>query len=165
MSGTTANAGNNDVVAEQSGEATTETTQTAEKPAFTPITSQEELDKIVSARVQRERQKYADYNDLKAKADRLDETEAKLAEATGKLSAFEKAKELEGWKKQVSEETGVPASVLRGETLEDLQTHAKELAEAYPKPRSMPVVPGAGNEPAAGGSSEMQEFTRSIFGK
>jgi hypothetical protein len=42
---------------------------------FTPITSQADLNKIISERVTRERAKFADYNDVKAKADRLDQIE------------------------------------------------------------------------------------------
>jgi len=43
---------------------------------FTPITSQDDLNKILSDRLARERAKYADYRDLKAKASKLDELEA-----------------------------------------------------------------------------------------
>ena len=43
---------------------------------FKPITSQADLDALIAARLERERGKYADYKDLKAKASRLDEIEA-----------------------------------------------------------------------------------------
>jgi hypothetical protein len=39
---------------------------------FTPITTQEELDRIVTARIKRERAKYVDYELLKEKAAMLD---------------------------------------------------------------------------------------------
>ena len=48
---------------------------TPRKSDFTPITSQEELDRIIMARINRERAKYADYGFLKAKAERYDELE------------------------------------------------------------------------------------------
>lgn len=38
---------------------------------FKPITSQDDLNKIISERIKRERGKFADYEDLKAKASRL----------------------------------------------------------------------------------------------
>lgn len=43
---------------------------------FTPITSQDELDRRVGERLARERQKFADYDDLKAKATKFDEAQA-----------------------------------------------------------------------------------------
>lgn len=42
---------------------------------FTPITSQEELDKALGPRLERERSKFGDYKDLKAKASKYDELE------------------------------------------------------------------------------------------
>jgi hypothetical protein len=62
------------------GTATTTTLTTtanlpAEKPnGYTPPASQEELDRIVSTRLAREREKFADYDDLKAKAAKHDES-------------------------------------------------------------------------------------------
>ena len=45
---------------------------------YTPPATQADLDRIIGERVARERAKYADYTDLKAKADRL----AQLEEAS-----------------------------------------------------------------------------------
>lgn len=44
-----------------------------EVEAFQPITSQEDFDRAIKARLRREREKTADYADLKAKASELDE--------------------------------------------------------------------------------------------
>jgi hypothetical protein len=62
---------------------------------FKPITSQDDLNRVIDDRLKRERAKYADYQDVKAKASRLDELEAankseaeKVAE---RLAASEKA--------------------------------------------------------------------------
>jgi hypothetical protein len=43
---------------------------------FKPITNQDELDRRVGERLARERQKFADYDDLKAKAAKFDEAQA-----------------------------------------------------------------------------------------
>lgn len=49
-------------------ESTTESGSAGVEPTgFKPITSQEEFDKAISARLQREKAKYADYEDLKSK--------------------------------------------------------------------------------------------------
>ena len=42
---------------------------------FKPITSQDELNRLLNERLARERSKYADYKDVKAKAAKLDEIE------------------------------------------------------------------------------------------
>ena len=52
----------------------------ADRHAFTPITTQEDLDKVIGARLARERDKCADYDDLKAAASKLAAAEARLAQ-------------------------------------------------------------------------------------
>lgn len=106
---------------------------------FAPITTQADLDRIIGDRLARERSKYGDYDELKSKAAQFDELEeakktelekvqAKLAKAEAKVADFERAAQLATWKAQVAEETGVPASVLAGSTLEELQAHAEILS-------------------------------------
>lgn len=57
------------------GKKTTETTSGGGEE-FTPITSQEALNDALKERLARERAKFSDYNDLKAKAGKYDELEA-----------------------------------------------------------------------------------------
>ena len=127
---------------------------------FTPITSQEDLDRIVGARVMRERDKYKDYAELKAKAARLDEleeanqTELEKAQKHAKeleaeLAGLKAEKEIDGWKAQVSKETGVAAELLRGSTLEEIAEHAKSIKEAYPQ-HAAPVVRNDGGTSKGG---------------
>lgn len=165
MADSTASAGTiNNATASVNTEANVDAqTQSDGKPGFQPITSQEELDRIISGRVQRERAKYEGYAEFKAKAEKLPQVEGELAEVKEKLAGYVRAQELDGWKTKVSDETGVPASVLRGETLEELQAHAKELAQVFPRGKQMPVVPGAGSEPKPGGMGDMEQLARSLF--
>jgi DNA repair exonuclease SbcCD ATPase subunit len=51
----------------------TEENTPPEGGSFTPPSSQDELDRIVSKRLERERSKFADYDDLKAKATQFDQ--------------------------------------------------------------------------------------------
>ncbi len=76
------------------------TTQAPSGADYKPPETQEALDRIIGERVARERAKYADYTDLKAKAQRLAEIEEagkseaqKSADAISKLTA-----ELDGYK-------------------------------------------------------------------
>lgn len=79
------------------------------QPEFKAITSQDDLNRIVSERVKREQAKFADYKDLKSKAAEFD----KLSEAN--KSEIEKANERVS--KAEAEVAAVPAKVadaLRG---------------------------------------------------
>lgn len=106
--------------------------------SFTPPASQEELDRLIGSRLAKERSKFSDYEDLKAKAAEFDKAQEaakseqeKQAEQLEKLQRenqdLKQREQVAQWKKQVSEETGVPASVLAGDSLEDLQSHAEAL--------------------------------------
>lgn len=80
---------------------------------FTPITSQAELNKVIGKRIDRERAKFADYDSIKAENVQLKKD---LSEATqGELL------------RKVSEDTGIPTSLLRGTTEEELRAHADEI--------------------------------------
>lgn len=64
----------------------------AETAGYTPPATQEDLNRIIDERVKRERGKYADYSDLKAKASELDKfTEAQKSETQKVLERAEAA--------------------------------------------------------------------------
>lgn len=127
---------------EQNVETTEETTQAQPEETQQKTFTQEDVDRIVGERIKREREKYADYDDLKAKANANDETKSELEQlreraesAERKANELEHANQLRAWAEQAASETGVPASVLRGSTLEELQEHARLIKD------SMPVYP------------------------
>lgn len=109
-------------------------TDTNESSEFSPIESQGELDRIVSKRVERERAKFSDYDDLKASAGelpKLREThEAAIAEVTkAKETADAEVARLtaEVSRLGIASEKGVPAKLLTGETEEELKASADAL--------------------------------------
>ena len=80
-----------------------ETPKDGKAADFRPIESQDDLNRIIGERLDRERAKYADYDDLKAKAERFDEIE------DANKTEIEKARERV---KAVEDELGmVPAKV------------------------------------------------------
>jgi hypothetical protein len=102
--------------------------------AFAAPASQEELDRIIQSRLDRERKKFGDYDELKKAADRLAQLEeANKTEAqktADKLAAAEKrASELEGkaLRAEVAAAKGVPVSLLTGSTQEELEAAADAL--------------------------------------
>lgn len=107
---------------------------------YTAPATQADFDRIITERVSRERNKFGDYDDLKAKADKYDTAEreqlSELERATGqvtdlqaKVTAFESEKESAKLRAEVAEATKVPASALRGSTREELEAHAKTLGD------------------------------------
>ncbi|RSL29122.1 DUF4355 domain-containing protein [Salibacterium salarium] len=98
--------------AQETSETTEETSEQAEK-TFT----QSELDEIISKRIERERSKYSDYDDIRKKAEEYEKEaeERRLAEMSEKERAEEEAKkheqekeeyrqQLESYKTQVEQE-------------------------------------------------------------
>lgn len=72
------------------------TTEAPETSDFRAITSQEELDTVISKRLARERKKFADYGTLKEQANRLAELEnANLSDTERAVSEAVTAKEAE----------------------------------------------------------------------
>lgn len=63
----------------------------------------------------------------------------RLAELESEIAAYRTKEQIAEWAKDVADETGVPASALRGSTREELEAHAKELQSLIskkPKPTS-----------------------------
>ena len=142
--------------------AATEATDTqaapADRHAFTPITTQEDLDKVIGARLAREREKYADYDDLKAAAGKLADAEARLAQIDAQ-AALDKIRD------DVAKEAGVPVELLRGSTKDELAAHASALAEALKARPSVPVIPTQGATPGVSDAdSARRAFAHELFG-
>lgn len=129
-----------------------------DRHAFTPITTQEDLDKVIGARLAREREKYADYDDLKAAASKLADAEARLAQLDAK-AALDKIRD------DVAKQAGVPADLLRGSTKDELTAHASALAEVLQARPSVPVIPTQGATPGVSDAdSARRAFAQKLFG-
>lgn len=134
------------------------TNEVTEETGFTPITSQRQLDRILGGRLAAERSKFSDYEDLKAKAAKFDEAEeaaksdlekaiARAEEAEKKAQSLEAAQQVSAWRAQVSKDSGIPADVLRGSTLEELEAHAESLKSIMAPPEGQSPVPTIGSTP------------------
>lgn len=136
MSDTTSNEGNANVAA--TGLVVGNTASITAEKTFT----QEQVDKIVQERLARAKQSVPDdYESLKAKAAKLDEIEeankSEFDKLTEKYTALEKEhqqlvhdNERRAWAAEVSKEKGVPASILRGDTKEELEAHAQAILDS-----------------------------------
>lgn len=126
------------------------TTQGAPEKTFT----QADVDRIVTNRLA----KYSDYDTLKAKAEKFDEAEE--ANKSELEKALEKANKLQtelddlhrqntvrAVRDEVSQTTGVPASLLTGNTKEECEAQAKAIADykAQTAPNAYPSVKDGGD--------------------
>lgn len=138
--------------------------------------TQEEVDAIIEKRLARANSKFSDYEDLKAKAANFDETEnankSELqkaqeheAELQRQVDVYTSEKQQREWKTEVSKKTNVPAELLRGTSLEEIQDHAEALSAVLnPKPKGAPVH-NQGTQPSgAAKNAEGREFVHQLFG-
>mgnify|MGYP002547575064 CR=1 FL=1 len=104
--------------------------------------TQDEVNSIIADRLTRERAKYADYDDLKAKAQQFDAAQEagktelqkaneKAAKLQEQLDTLTKANTLRELRSKVAAATGVPAELLSGDTEEACTAQAQHLA-GYP---------------------------------
>ena len=144
---------------------------------FKPITSQDELNRIVGERVKRA--KPADYDDLKAKAEKLDEIEranqteaekaaAKVAELEAELSTTRR----DSMRLKIASEHGITDSddidlFLTGNDEETLTKQAKRLADrTAEQKKNGNRAPREGHTPAASsGDEDRRAFVRSLTGR
>src|SRR5699024_1397563 len=117
--------------------------QVAEEQGFKAPASQEELDRIIQKRLDRERSRYADYDDVKARAERAAELESVAEDLRKRVEAFESKEARSALVRKVAVDNGVDHEMLaekRGESEEELTAQAKRRGERW-RPVA-PVMPG-----------------------
>lgn len=136
---------------------------------FQAITSQEDFDKAIQARIARERSKFSDYDELKAKAEKFAEWEdAQKTEAQKAQEALEQAQKelaetrLKAARAEVAAEKGVPVELLSGSTREELEASAEALIAFRGERAKGPVIPGQGSAPATAPGSKVQAFAQAL---
>ncbi len=143
---------------------------------FKPITTQDDLNKVIADRVARERAKYADYKDVKAKATRLDEieqanqTEAeKTAKRIADLETELNNTRRDSMRLTIASAHGITDAddielFLTGTDEETLSRQAKRLADREAdRKKSGNHVPREGATTTPSDSSELQTV-RGLFG-
>jgi hypothetical protein len=144
---------------------------------FKPITSQEDLNRVITERVNRERAKFADYKDVKAKAARLDEIEAANQTEAEKFSARIAALEAENQRIQsealrsriqakfkIADEDA--ELFLTGTDEESLTRQAQRLADREAdRSKRGPHVPGEGTTPPPPGIDRKRQFLSDLTGR
>lgn len=129
--------------------------------------TQAQLDAIVAERLNREREKFADYDTLKEKAGKFDAAEeaakSELQKATDK--AAELQKQLDDLKKQntlrtlrekVAGEMKVPANLITAETEDAMKAQAQAILE-YARPGTYPNVRDGGEPHGVTGKANTRD--------
>ena len=126
--------------------------------------TQADVDRIVRERVQREKAKYADYDDLKAKAGQSTTLEERVA---GLETAAREA-ESRALRAEIANAKGLTPSQAKrlvGSTREELESDADELLKDIGAQKKQGnVVPREGRTPQAS-DDPMREFARGLFAR
>ena len=145
---------------------------------FKAITSQDELNAVIKDRIDRERAKFSDYKDVKAKAARLDEieqanqTEAeKAAKRVAELEAELNNTRRDSLRLKIASAHGITDAddidlFLTGTDEETLTRQAKRLADREAdRKKNGNHAPREGNNPnpTGGGTSDLRGFARGMF--
>lgn len=144
------------------------------KDEFRPITSQEEFEKALGKRLERERSKFADYDDLKTKASQFDQLQesqkSELQKERERAEAAEKragAAERSALQVRIAAEFGVPQEVVHGDNEESMRKAAQRLVEwrdtgKRPTPTPKQLKSGSGPEPRTGESGRAAAALRAL---
>lgn len=151
-------AASNAVDAGASGDSGKDAEDADGKSSYTPPASQEDLDRIIEARLARERSKFSGYDELKAKASKYDELEdakktdeQRSAERIARLESELAAQKLDGARTRIAAEHHLDPDLLAGSSEDELTAHATKLAEAIAEAakavaptNTAPRIPGEG---------------------
>lgn len=131
--------------------------------------TQAELDAIITDRLNREREKYAGFEDYKAKAEKFDAAEEanksdlqkaqeQAAHYKAQLDAFQKEIETRNARDKVEKETGVPSTLLTGETEEECKKQAENILAWRGEAPKYPAVKDSGEAAKVSGGKTRDQF-------
>lgn len=130
--------------------------------------TQDEVNAIVGKRLAEEKSKFADYEEIKAKATKFDEAEeankSELQKAVERANNLEaelnerkKNDEVRQTREKIANETGIPANLLTGDTEEACKAQA-EAIKAFAQPSGYPKVKDGGEVPKTPGGNPKASF-------
>lgn len=145
----------------------TVTTQENNAEGQTRTFTQDEVNAIVGKRLAEEKSKFADYEEIKAKAAKFDEVEeankSELQKAVerannleAELNGLKKTEEVRQTREKIATETGIPAHLLTGDTEEDCKAQA-EAIKAFASP-NYPKVKDSGEVPKTVSGNAKADF-------
>lgn len=137
-----------------------------EEQAFKAPESQAELDRIIQKRLERERARFSDYDDIKSRAEKASELDVTVADLRKRVESYEAQEARASLVKKVADAHEVDADLLaemRGDSEDDLTVQAKRLAGRIAS--KSPVIPGQARSPEKPPSDPTREFSRQLFNR
>lgn len=115
--------------------------------------TQEQVNAMLADQKRKVSEKFQDYDDIKAKASKLDEIEQasktelekeREARSTAEteLAQYRQKEQVSTWAAEIVKGSAIPAHVLRGSTREELESHFNDLKDLAPKQQRTPIPPG-----------------------
>lgn len=146
-----------------------------EGQGFTPPASQDELNRIIDTRLKREREKYADYDDLKSKAEQFDllsqSKQSDEQKTNERITALEKelaSAKFDADRARIQAKYSIAdddASLfLTATDTEKLEAQAKALSDRIAdRKQNGPYVPAQKGNEVGGNDDPMRDMARQIF--
>lgn len=135
---------------------------------FKPIETQEAFDAAIKERLERERAKFADYDELKsgaaAKDGELAKARAKIAKLEADAKERDAAEQRATLRAKVAADTGVPVELIAGDDEESMTAFAKAVGEFAKKPAA-PHVQDSGAFAKDAAKTDQQRFVAQLFGE
>lgn len=155
--------------------ATSDSNDGGQEQGFTPPATQDDLNRIISDRIERERKKFADYDDLKAAAESIEsikeahaneikQAKDEAAAIAAELAGLKQQGQIQSWANEIAAEVGVPASVLRGASKDELLSHAQAVKAELDASRQQRPSPNVSKTPPALNSSALEDSLRKVVG-
>lgn len=135
---------------------------------FTPINTQEEFDAAISARLKRERERYADYDEIKGKVESL---ETQVSTLTGEKEALEQkvaGYETNSVKMRIAQELGIPSAMaerLTGDNEEAIRKDAESMATLFKSAQGAAPLYTTEQPAATDNNAALAEMLHSLRGE
>ncbi len=88
---------------------------------------------------------------------------ARLAELESTVKGYQTKEQVTAWTREISKDSDVPASALRGSTREELESHFEELKALIPGGKTPPRAPHQKTSQSDPKDDPMHEFARGLF--
>ena len=88
---------------------------------------------------------------------------ARLAELEATVKGYQTKEQVTAWAKEITKDSDVPASALRGSTREELESHFEELKALIPGGRTPPRAPSQKTSTSTPQDDPMREFAQNLF--
>lgn len=125
--------------------------------------TQADVDAIVKRRIDKQNAKHAE--EMAQLNAALDEAKSNAQSAAAERDALKASAQKSEWAAAAAKEYGVPSTILRGDTEEEIAKHAQEIAAEIGKNRAYPQFKDSGSSAGQATPSEKNDFVKQLFSR